>query len=137
MKIPENIPVYGDINYRDKLCPKESAEQITFVSRIINRYPLTYGRIILHPKNEQRLINGQFSAISKDRAMGSLNKGASDIIIPGNPAFVCEIKRRDHTQSKLEDWQIEYLLACDIVGCFVCVALGCDAAMEAFNKWMN
>lgn len=137
MKIPEDIPVYGDLSYRSKICPTETMEQITFVARIKEQYQDTYGRIVIHPQNEGKLINGQFQALTKNRAMASINKGASDIIIPGNPTFVCEIKRRDHTLSKLEDEQIEYLLACKKVGCFVCVALGADAAMEAFNKWMN
>lgn len=137
MIIPDNILVYGDTSYRDKDCPRESTEQITFVSRITSKYPSTYGRIIIHPQNEGKLIKGQFAAVTKDRAMASINKGASDIIIPGSPSFICEIKRRDHTLSVLQEEQIEYLLACQNVGCFVCVALGCDAAMEAFNKWIK
>ena len=137
MIIPDNIPVYGDTSYRDKDCPRESTEQITFVSRITSQYPDTYGRIIVHPQNEGKLIRGQFSAVTKDKAMGSLNKGASDIIIPGKTSFTCEIKRRDHTLSKLEKEQIEYLEACQKVGGFVCIALGCDAAMEAFNEWIS
>ncbi len=64
-------------------------------------------------------------------------KGASDIVIPGTPAFVCELKRMDHTQSKWEEGQIKYLAACDAAGCFVCVALGAAAAWGAFQDWLK
>ena len=66
-----------------------------------------------------------------------MTKGASDIIIPGSPAFVCELKRRDHTKSRWEDGQQEYLTAAQDAGAFVCIALGADAAMEAFNDWLR
>ena len=63
-------------------------------------------------------------------------KGASDIIIPGGPAFVCELKRRDHTQSKWQDGQQEYLDAAQRAGAFVCIALGYKAAEEAFGRYL-
>ena len=115
------------------MCPSETNEQITFIARL----PEKYSRIVLHPKNEGRLRDGQFSKLSIDRAMASLNKGASDIIIPGSPTFVCEIKRCDHTLSKISDEQVEYLLACQDAGAFACISLGCDAATEAFRCWLN
>lgn len=61
--------------------------------------------------------------------------GASDIIIPASLSFVCELKRRDHTQSSWQPGQREYLTAAQDAGAFVCVALGWDAAWEAFNEW--
>ena len=128
------IRIYGNLEYRDKQCPKESSEQITFFNRLRKEYPDTYGRIALHPKNEGKLINGQFQAITKDKAMG-MSVGASDIIIPGISTFVCELKRQDHSLSKIHDEEIEYLLAAKKAGAFVCIALGCDAAWEAFNDW--
>lgn len=130
------IPLYGNQKFRSKQCPKESVEQITLISRIKQQYPDTYGRIIIHPENEGKLINGQFQAINKSRAMG-MTKGSSDIIIPGNPSFVCELKRQDRTLSSIDDDQIEYLLAAKECGAFVCIALGCDAAMNAFNDWVS
>jgi hypothetical protein len=66
-----------------------------------------------------------------------MTEGASDIIIPGCPAFVCELKRRDHTKSKWQDGQLEYLETAQKAGAFVCVALGADAAMEAFEEWLK
>lgn len=136
MKIPKEIPIYGDTNYRNKKCPLESIEQITFVNFVRNNYPSSYGLLILHPKNEGKLINGQFQAINKDKAMG-MAPGASDIIIPGNPSLVCEMKRKDHTKSKIHQEEIEYLLAAQQCGAFACVALGHDGALEAFNDWLK
>jgi len=59
----------------------------------------------------------------------------NDIIIPAAPAFVCELKRRDHTKSAWQKGQIEYLENCQKNGCFVCVALGYEAALQAVEDW--
>lgn len=134
MKFPEWLPVYGDLKCRDK-CPLESAEQITFFNRLRREYPDTYGKVAIHPRNEQQLKGGQFRALSRHKAEG-MTTGASDIIIPGCPSFVCELKRRDHTKSAWQDGQIEYLDAARGCGSFVCVALGADAAWQAFNDWL-
>lgn len=136
IKHPPGICLYGNQKLRDKKCPKESAEQITFVNHVRSQHPDSFGLILLHPKNEGLLINGQFSVVSKARAMG-MAKGAADIIIPGNPAFVCEIKRSDKTLSTISDEQIAYLYAAKAAGAFVCVALGHAAAIDAFNDWLK
>ena len=133
MKIPDWLPCYGDTKYRGD-CPKESAEQITFFNRLRTEYPDTYGKIAVHPRNEQQLRGGQFRALARQKAEGQTT-GASDIIIPGSLAFVCELKRRDHTKSKWQDGQQEYLAAAQQCGAFVCVALGADGAWQAFNEW--
>lgn len=135
IKAYPGIALFGDQKYRNKQCPKESLSQITFVNIIRERYPDTYGRALLHPENESKLINGQFSAISKSRAMG-MAKGCSDIIIPGNPAFVMELKREDRTLSDITRDQLDYLYAAKECGAFVCIALGHEAAIEAFNEWI-
>ena len=124
------VPVYGNQEWRGK-CPSESVEQITFFNRI-RKIPV-YGLIAVHPRNEGKR---HYKQVTKERAEG-MTKGASDIIIPGNPAFVCELKRRDRTQSSWQDGQKEYLEAAQRAGAFVCVALGADAAMEAFEKWLS
>ena len=64
-----------------------------------------------------------------------MTPGASDIIIPGNPSFVCELKRRDHTKSTWQPKQLEYLEAAKENGSFVCVALGWEAAWDALENW--
>ena len=133
MKIPDHIPYYGDTSFRGD-CPAESLEQISLVNRIRQEYPNTYGLIALHPRNEKLLQYGQFSTVLKHKAEG-MTKGASDLVIPGRPSFVCEIKRRDHTKSKWQDGQIEFLTAAQNAGSFVCVALGAVAAWQAFEEW--
>ena len=126
--------VYGDTGFRGK-CPVESLEQITFFRRVRDAYPDSYGLTALHPRNEGLKIGGQFGAVSRHKAEG-MTPGASDIIIPGRVTFVCEMKRRDRTQSEWQDGQIEYLTAAHNAGAFACVAFGCDAAWGAFQEWL-
>lgn len=66
-----------------------------------------------------------------------MTPGASDIIIPGSPTFVCELKRKDHTLCKWQPNQQEYLQAAKDNGAFVCVALGWEGAMEAYRVWKS
>ena len=135
MKFPQWLKVYGDTSYRGD-CPQESAEQITFFGQLRAQHPDTLGRLALHPKNEEKRKGRQFQQLARDKAMG-LAPGASDIIIPGCPAFVCEMKRADHTRSKWQPDQLEYLEAAHNAGAFVCVALGWEAAMEAVKEWQE
>lgn len=135
MKIPAWIPCYGDASFRGD-CPSESAEQITFFNHIRINYPETYGIIAIHPRNEQQLRGSQFSALSRHKAEG-MTTGASDIIIPGCPAFVCELKRKDHTKSRWQDGQMEYLEAAQKLGAFICVAWGWEGAVSALNEWID
>jgi hypothetical protein len=133
MKFNPDIVIYGDITWRGK-CPKEEVEQTSFFSKLRRDYPDTWGRIALHPRNEGLKEKGQFSSVLKHAAEG-MTKGASDIVIPGSPSFVCELKRQDHTQSTWQDGQQEYLIAAAKAGSFACVALGAVAAWEAFKTW--
>lgn len=135
MILPDHIPCYGDKSFRG-VCPREDLEQVSIINRIRQEYPYTYGRIVLHPRNEQQLRHGQFSTVLKHKAEG-MTKGASDLIIPGRPAFVCEIKRCDHTRSTWQDGQIAFLEAAQAAGAFVCVALGAAAAWQAFEEWVR
>lgn len=125
--------VYGDLNFRGK-CPREDVEQVTFFNRLRSAYPETWGRLALHPRNEGLKTGGHIRAVARHRAEG-MTPGSSDIIIPGHPAFVCEMKRRDPTQSAWQDGQIEYLVAAQNAGCFACVAFGADAAWQALLDW--
>jgi hypothetical protein len=128
------VPIYGDTSFRGK-CPDEGLEQITVFNWLRTTYPNTYGLLALHPRNEGLVAKGQHSAVSRHRAEG-MTKGAADIIIPGNPSFVCELKRQDHTQSTLSDEQHDYLATAQGLGCFACVALGHQGALEAFKAWL-
>ena len=72
----------------------------------------------------------------KHQAEG-MTKGAADIIIPARVAFVCELKRQDHTLSRWQSGQQEYLEAAQAAGAFACVALGAAAAWQAFEEWLD
>lgn len=131
---PDGLRVYGELKFRGN-CPNEELEQVTFFNRIRARFPDSYGAVALHPRNEGLKQRGQFSTVSKHRAEG-MTAGAADIIIPGSPAFVCELKRRDITKSKWQDGQKEYLAASMGLGAFACLAFGVDAAWEALEEWV-
>ena len=132
MKFPDFLRVYGNTQYRGP-CPPESAEQITFFAELRRRYPDTYGKLALHPKNEERRKGKQFNRLAMDKALG-MTPGASDIIIP--LGFACEMKRQDNTKSKWQPGQLEYLKAVHDDGGFACVALGWKGAWEAFEVWL-
>lgn len=134
-EIPQDVLIFGDCNFRGK-CPLEHVEQVSIINRIRTEYPDTWGKLVLHPRNEGLKEKGQFSAVMKHAAEG-MTKGASDIIIPASPSFVCEIKRCDHTQSKWQDGQIEYLQAAAAAGSFACVAFGAVGAWRAFQEWLT
>ena len=132
MRFYDWLPVYGDPTFRGD-CPSEYADHKTAIGMIKDHYPDLI-RIIIHPKNEGKR-NGFQAAL--ERAIGGLNKGASDIIIPGCPTFVCELKRRDHTAKsvKWQPGQLDYLKSCQDQGAFVCVALGWQGVIEAIEAW--
>ncbi|MAG68419.1 MAG: hypothetical protein Tp138OMZ00d2C19078221_9 [Prokaryotic dsDNA virus sp.] len=128
MKMPRWLPVYGDQSYRGD-CPKEAAEQVTF----FNQVRMTeWASVALHPRNEGKFTHAQ---VARMKAEGML-PGASDIIIIGSPVFCCELKRRDHTKSSWQPGQLEFLEDSLRRGAFVCVALGFEAAWEAFQEWI-
>lgn len=132
MKFESWLPVYGDQSYRGD-CPTESNEQVTLFARMRKRWPDTIGRVAIHPRNEGKRTPGQ---VWHQKAEG-MTDGASDVIIPGCPAFVLELKRRDHTTSTWQKGQVEYLKAAHDMGAFVCVALGADAAIEAIECYIT
>lgn len=121
-----DIPVFGG-EYRGK-CPKESAEQVTVINQIRKHCPQ-----VIHPRNEGK---NHYMQVQRYKAQGQ-TKGASDIIVPGCPAFVCELKRKDPTKSVIEEEQLQYLEDCRRFGAFVCVAFGHEAALVAFNQWLD
>lgn len=133
MNLPPHIPIYGDPTYRGK-CPVEAVEQASAVNRIRQLYPDTFGALVFHPRNEQQLRGGQHSAMIKHKAEG-LTAGVSDLVIPGAPCLVVEIKRRNPQLSRISPEQIAYLETAQRMGAFVAVALGAVAAIEAFDIW--
>ena len=132
MKVNPQIPVFGDMQFRGD-CPTEDIEQINFVSWLKHNFP-KHRALFIHPKNEGKRTHNQFNYESR---MGGIPTGASDCIIPGCPAFVVELKRQDHTKSKWQKRQPEYLLNAKENGCFIGVAFGADGLKEAFLQWLE
>jgi len=128
------VPVWGDQSFRGK-CHKEDVEQASFFSKLRREHPDTWGIIALHPRNEGLKIGGQFSTVTKHRTEG-MAKGAADIVIPARRSFVCELKRQNHMLSAWQEGQQEYLAATQSAGAYACVALGAEAAWEAFEAWL-
>lgn len=111
----------------------EALEQVTFFGRLRRTYPSTYGLIAIHPRNEGKRGHLQ---VAKEKSEG-MTTGATDIVIPARRSFVCELKRRDHTKSKLAPEQLAYMRASQELGGYACIALGVDAAWEALQHWMS
>jgi hypothetical protein len=131
MYLPNDLKIYGDTEYRGA-CPKEALEQVTFFARLRRQYPDTLGLIGVHVRNEGKR---NFLQAAKEKSEG-MTTGAADIIIPGAPTFICELKRRDHTTSSISDQQLAFLRASQAAGSFVCIALGVDAAWEALHAYL-
>lgn len=132
MKANGKYRVYGNIKYRGK-CISEDAVHIAFVAWIRHHHS-DEGSLLIHAKNEGKRTPQQ---VAMDKKMGSITKGASDIIIPGNPAFVCELKRDDPTKCHWQPGQEDYLNIAHEHGAFACVAFGLDAAKYAFIDWQR
>lgn len=132
MRFNKDIPVFGDVTFRGD-CPKEDIEQIDFYSWLKEHHPI-YHMLMIHPKSEGKRNVRQ---VNYESRTGGIPTGASDLIIPGSPCFVVELKRRDHTKSNWQPQQQPYLLAAKEAGCFIGVALGFEGAKEAFNLWLT
>ena len=129
MIIDKRLRVYGNMSYRDGL-KNETAQSQTFVNQMRKRHPEL---LIMHIKNEGKKTKSQADF---DRSMGMLT-GASDFIVIGNPTLCIEMKNADHTVSTISKEQQQFLLNAEKQGCFTCVALGWEAAMEAVEDWMR
>lgn len=130
MKTPAWLPKFGTLK-KSNDNPKEDYVLSSIVSRIRMDYPLTYGLVAFHVKNESKRTTGQIRA---DKAKG-LTKGVSDLIVIGNPTLCMEIKRDDSCY--FEIGQLEFLEQAQKNGAFVCLAVGYDGAKEAFNHWLT
>jgi len=115
-----------------EVCPSEKVEMASFFNRLRREYP-ALGAIALHIRNEGKRSAMQQQAIVGE---GGFVKGASDVIIPGAPTFVMEMKSRSKT-AKVSKEQKAYLEAAAATGAFACVALGAVAAWEALEDWLK
>lgn len=110
--------------------PSEAAEMATFFNQLRKHYP-QYAAIALHIRNEN---DGDYSKTDKSKLQGGFIKGASDIVICGNPTFVCEMKAINKG-SRLSKEQIDFLNSSADNGAFACVTYGWQATMQAFEDW--
>lgn len=131
---PKSLPVpyYGG-EFKGK-CPLEKVEQISVVNKIRQEYPETWGRLLVHVRNEDEAASAQ---AMRRRKLEGLVTGASDLQIPGCPSFVCEMKRCDPAKSSISDDQLTYLTAAQAAGAYACIAFGAIAAWEAFQHWIT
>lgn len=132
MKLNPKIPVFGDSSFRGK-CPAEDIEQINFFSWLRFNHPY-YANLFIHPKIEGKRTGAQ---MSYDAKTGALQKSMPDLMIICDYPFCVELKRQDHTKSKWQDGQQEKLESLSNAGCFTGVALGAEAAKEAFKSWLT
>lgn len=130
MKIDKNIRFYGDLDFRDKNSAKEDLVVQTIVNQVRKRYPYV---LFTHIKNEGKRTKAQMDF---DKSMGLLG-GVSDLVFFGNPMMVMEVKRKDHTLSKWQPYQQEFLIETQKQGVFSCVVLGWEAGMEAVEDWLR
>ena len=130
MKTPAWLPKFGDLP-KSTSNPAEDYVLSSLISRIRNDYPSTYGLVAFHVKNESKRTTGQIKA---DKAKG-LTKGVSDLIVIGNPTLCMEIKKDN--SCRFEDGQLEFLQQAQKQGAFVCLAIGCQGAKDAFEYWLK
>lgn len=109
--------------------PSEAAEMSTFFNQLRKLYPQYYA-IALHIRNEN---DGDHNKVSKQKIQGGFVKGASDIVIPCNPPFVCEMKSISK-KSRISNEQVAFLNAAVDVGAFACLTYGWKATMQAFEE---
>lgn len=130
------IPIYGDVNYRGA-SEAEDGDLIEFFNGLKYDYPVI-SRIAIHTKNEgKRDTQEKQREAKRDKMKGALLRGTVDVIIPGGPAFIMELKRKNYLHSKIDDDQILYMQRSKRAGAFVCVCLGYDAAFKALDEWLK
>lgn len=129
--IAAGIPLHGDTSVKG-VTPLEDDELKTVFSQLAKRSP-TLRKLALHIKNEGKRHGGQ---ITKDRAKGVLQKGASDFMIPAGPQpLIIELKCENYRQSHIEPEQIAYLQLAKEHGADVWVCLGWRSALAVIEAW--
>lgn len=132
MRMNPKIHVFGDPSFRGK-CPTEDVEQVNFYGWLKYNYP-EYAELFLHPKAEGKRSGAQ---INYDQRTGGIPTSMPDCMIVHKMPFCVELKRQDHTQSRWQKGQQEKLEQLHSAGCFIGVALGCEAMKEAFLQWLE
>lgn len=140
------IEIVGDADFRGK-CKAEDSELAQFFTDVRYNYPEYYD-LIFHPEMEFNPQGGSSYAYhAKSKAKGRLDSVADIICLPishGSPAFVCELKRLDFSQSVKSSKdkahflkQLARLESQKRHGAIAFVALGCDNAYKEFERYVN
>lgn len=127
--IPESIPVFGDTSWRGE-CAKETPTMTGGMQLIRQHYP-EFDGIMIHVRNED---DGGARKGKKLNQEGR-ETGAADVVIMCCPPIAMEVKRQDHTLSKIGKNQIKFLVKSQRQGAFSCVAVGALGMLEAAKAW--
>ncbi len=141
-----NIHVFGDLTFRGD-CNKEDSDLASLFAHVRFNHP-EYASLIFHPETEMPVNGGgSYAYHAKSKAKGRLDGLADIVCLPiakNAPAFVCELKRVDISKSLASKKRKEHFLnQLHLLseqkdhGAFACVALGYDAAVEAFEQYVN
>lgn len=109
--------------------PSERDEQVTFFNHLRKHKP-HLALVATHIKNEGKRSMWQ---AQEDKANG-LVTGAPDIIIPGSPTLLIELKKRSKS-AKIAPPQLAYMEAAEKMGCESYLCYGWQAAMKAVEEW--
>lgn len=107
--------------------PSESAEMATF----FNKLPSHIKSVAIHVRNEGVR---DYRLVSKMRMEGGFIKGCPDIIVPGCPTLLIEMKSRAKA-SRLSKEQVSYMDSAKSLGAMCCVCYGYEAALQAIQVW--
>lgn len=131
MIFPDSLPVFGDQTYRGD-CPDEQAESIAFFAWLRDAHPVL-AAVATHVRNEGR----RSASATRLHKLEGMRPGYADIIIATTPAIIIEMKKADHTKSRWQAGQREFLLAARNQGAFACVALGALGAALAVEYYLQ
>lgn len=118
--------------------PTEDAELITFFNQLRLLYP-DVAKIAVHVKNEGQRFRNQ---MQQERIRGFI-KGTPDIIIPGCPTLLIELKRRIARENEIKHYskatpeQLAYLAAAREFGAQAHVCFGYEEALSVVDKWLH
>lgn len=140
------IEIVGDVDFRGK-CKAEDSELAQFFTDVRFNYPEYYD-LIFHVENEWNPQSGSSYAYhAKSKAKGRLDSIADIVclpISPGAPAFICELKRVDFSQSVKSSKDKEHffkqlarLHSQKNFGAIAIVALGFENAYSEFEKYVR
>ena len=143
------VPVIGDVKFRGD-CKVEDSELADFHQKVTFNYP-QYADLAFHVPNEftadKSKGGAKFAHMAKRKNKGVKDGMCDYVVLPirlSAPVFLCEMKRRDISESiKNKKQKLHFLQQIELLasqkqhGAVVCVALGCDSAYQEFIKYVE